>query len=243
MSEYNAFFGSITIDDDNDDITVDGGNTALTQGDYYMYSPNADESFLDHFCDVISAEHGATVSYSISDSGILTLSSASSVSITFANVLYEDLGFTSAAQSGIAITAENKLEYCWFPEMLESDSLAPVSSAGKIIPVTSQQQAADKNVWTTKYGEIVRQTLTYEHLEKSKAWKASSPDNSSLEEWLSTTYYSGRKMIFVPGFSDDESVYWYYCADLKQGKVDLWRTITGSDLRWGATLYFVEVDA
>lgn len=241
MTTYNAFFGQITIDDDNDDLTVDSGDADLTQDDYYIYSPVAAESFLDHFVDILTDEHGSAVTYSISDDGILTLSTASSIEIIFGSTLYEDLGFTSAIQSGTTITATNSLKYCWFPEMLESDSLAPVSSPGKIVPIVAQQQAADGNVWTTLYGTVRRQELTYEHLEKTKAW--SEATNSSLEEWLATTYYTGRKMIFFPSYDSDTSVMWYYCADLNQGDVEPWRTITGSDLRWGATLYFTEVDA
>lgn len=240
-TDYNAFFGQITIDSDNNGLTVDSGSTSITTGDYYIYSPTTAESFLDEFVDVLTDEHGSSVTYSISDDGILTLSTASSIEILFGSTLYEDLGFTSALQSGTTITATNSLKYCWFPEMLESDSLAPVSSSGKVVPIATQQQAADSNVWTTLYGTVKRQEITYEHLEKDKVWSAST--NSSLEEWLATTYYMGRKMIFFPSYDTDTSVKWYYCADLNQGDVEPWRTITGSDLRWGTTLYFTEVDA
>ena len=242
MSTYNAFFGQITIDADNDDITVDSADVTLTQGDYYMYSPVTAESFLDHLVEVIEDEHGSSVTYSISDDGILTLSAASSVDIEFGSTLYEDLGFTSASQSGTTIIATKKLKYCWFPEMLESESLAPTTSVGKLIPVVSQQQAIDGNAWTTLFGTRTKQELTYEHIEKARAWDVDS-DNGSLEEWLAITYYTGRKMVFLPAYDSDTSVKWYYSADLSLGEVDVWRSITGSDSRWGTTLYFIEVDA
>jgi hypothetical protein len=133
--------------------------------------------------------------------------------------------------------------YCWFPEMLQADSLAPVSSEGQIMPVISQQQAADKSVWTTKYGELINQELGYQYLEKDKVWKKATPDNESFEEFFSTTYSQGRKVLFIPGYSDDVTVLWYYVANLKEGEVLPTESITGSDTYYNISLNLRGVDA
>lgn len=245
MSEYSAFFGKLDIDSDNSGIIVDSTSTTLDEGSYYMYSPTAAESLLDVLCDKISEESAATVTYSISEDGVLTLSSASAFAMEFDSTLYADLGFASAVlSSATSHVATNQLKYCWFPEMLETDSLAPVTSAGKMSAVVNQQQASDKNVWTTKFGEIVRQELSYRYLPKAKAWKAATPDNSSWEEFYDTTYCEGRQMLFIPYWSDDETSAWYYAADLKaEVSPVVLRSVTGSDTYWYVRLYLLEVDA
>lgn len=245
MSSYNAFFGQITLDDDNESIIVGAVTLDMDKGDYYIYSPVAAESLLDVLCAKISEESTAAVTFSISASGILTLSSTSSFSLEFDSTLYLTLGFASAAMSGAtSYTATSKLQYCWFPEQLDSGHLAPTSSAGKKYPVVSQQQAADKTVWTTKYGEVVKQELTYRYLSKAKCWTASTAENSSWEEFFSTTYSQGRKFVFIPWWSGDESDYWYYVADLKaEPSPTVIESITGSDSYWDLTMYLLEVDA
>lgn len=238
---YNQFYGSITIDSDNSGITVDGGAITLTEGEYFIDHDTEAYSLLDIICSAIETESGGTVDYSISQDGLLTITSTPSVTLLFGSTLYETLGYTQANLSGTSIVATNYLKHCWFPELLVSDSSTPTSREGRKIGILSQQEAADNTVWTTKYGNVRRQELSYSHLSEARIHNLSD-DNSSWEEFYLSTYGTGRKILFIPD-STDTSVYWYYVANLIEEPSPLaTRSMPNTNMYWDLTLSFRGVD-
>jgi hypothetical protein len=226
-----AFFGEYEITSDNNAITCDSVDGTLTVGDYYIYSATAAESLLDELTSVLTTCHGATVSYSISADGKVTLSAASTFAITVFQI-YDVLGFSSPSLSGSnSYTATNALKYCWFPNYDESATLAPTDRQGGKQDLVSQSVAPDGTVYTSQIGDLTIQNLEYKYLSDAKTWNNSS-DNSSLEEFWISTLSIGRKLRFFPDWPTTSPSWEYYPRLDQITDFAPKRQLPGSDTFW-----------
>jgi hypothetical protein len=230
---YSAFYGLFTIDDDNYATVIDGNAVNLTEGNYYIYHPQSNYSLLDHLVTAWSAY--TTVSFSISSTGVVTLSAAGSFSFTLDAEVASALGFTSLSYSGqSSYTAEEYLRYCWFPQRSPSDSLAPMSRPGRQRSYVAQSQGADSTVYSTHVATLVEQTLKFDYVSNDRAW--SSGYNQAFEDFFLDIYSQGQAFVFLPDV-EDETYYWEYVAKLGDGQeIPLKRNITGSDSYWSCSM-------
>ena len=239
------FFGAIEITTDNDAITVDGNGGTLTPGDYYIYAPTAAVSFLDHLVSVMSTlASPKTIAFSISATGKVTLSCASAFTVTGWES-YAFAGYAAdALSSGTSHEADRFLPYCWFPGIGPSDSLAPTSQQGIPVEMVSQAYAPGGTVYTSNFGETIKQVLSFQSLTKARAWNENSSDNRSFQEWWQSTLGAGRELLYVPGYLDgDETVDHAYVAELGQEpKPQIKRQFPGSDAYWTTKIPLIGVD-
>ncbi len=235
------FFGQVTIVAGvNDGFTVGAVAGTLTAGSYYIYSPTAADSLLDHLCDQLDAYDPArTWSYSISSTGRVTLTASGSSSLNDLEI-YEALGMDEDLGSGTSFAADVYLKYCWFPARDPADSLAPVSRPGRLEAIASQAVAPDGTIYTSKLDELGRQVLTFMYLSKAIAWEGDG-DNSSFEEFWSSTLSEGRQLLFLPSYPTATPAH-EYKPDLSKGLAqDIKRQLVGSDSYWKAAFALIGV--
>jgi hypothetical protein len=237
MPSY-AFIGAYEINEDNDVVTVGALTVELDQATYYLYHPADSYSLLDQFCTQISTLTAATVSYSISTSGKVTLSSASNFSMR-----WDDLsvfGFTATSYSGNkTYTATNYLKHCWFPEKNASDLTSTAYRQGMSRAKAVQQIAADSTVYTRLFATTVEQNITFNNMSNAKTWNLSD-DNSSCEEFWESTIQEGRAIYMLADWPNTTYA-WEYKPDLMSGSKDFnpARVIPGYDGRWNIRMKLI----
>lgn len=227
-----AFFGSLTIDADNDTIVVDGATDALTHGEYFIHSLETLPSLLDTIV-VACAAHGRSIAYAISTDGVLTISSPTAFSLSLDVIT--TLGYTAALSGSSSYIATNKLQYCWFPTRFKQGTAPTIGSRHAIV---NQVETADGTVYTSKLGEFAPRTvIECDFVPMARVWNQAN-DNASLEEFWQTTYSEGRKVIFWHDYGPSETQY-AYVPDLSS-KTDLvpTRSIPGYDGLWNVALPF-----
>lgn len=231
-----AFFATLVVNTDNQDLTVDSTPTALTSGTYYGWHPTPASSLCDHLAAVITASaSSATVTASVSSDGILTLTGTASFEVTNFDA-YDMFGFASNSLTGASsYVATSRLQGSWIPGREPSAALAPPSEGYASIDLAAQDESADGTVYTTEFGERRRQALTFPWVSKAKAWRTT---RSGAVDWARLCS-DGRAMVYIPEWTGSGSytTYWIYRRDMKaqpevtpkvQGETaptDLWWTV------------------
>ena len=231
---YTAMFGQVEINSTNSTISVDGNSGDITSGSYYLYSPTGSASFLDVFVAAVTALSDTTVTYTISSTGVVTLTGGQAFTlVTTGTGINTWLGLSSSLSGASSYTGSSQMRYCWFPQLLTGDALSPVAVQGSIVPIFNQARAPSGSVYTSKYGELREQSISLSFITSALTWNASD-DYSSLEEFYQDTLSEGRPFLYLPNWPTASTAVEYVCNLKTQGAFtkNMKRMIPGTDLYW-----------
>jgi hypothetical protein len=245
-----VFFGEVVINAENRSVTVGASTGTITTGTYYGWSPVNAESACYWLAAQLTTLGAVAVTAVVSSDGLLSVRTVSTALVITGFEAYDLFGFDAdhftLADTGhgfYSYTATKRIYGSWVPGTEPADSLCPVTSHGVSTPLTAQDQGADGTAYTSTFGALVRQSLTFEYVTKAGAWNVDST-RSSVEEFYDTCD-DGRRVLYIPewaGSGGSYTAYWDYVIDLKKTpETPAKRQRKSTDIFWIVTLELLGV--